>query len=397
LVSEFEAEMILDVRTVGLLSGVMPLALGIVMLTYWHLRRVYAGFGHWVISNFILGIGFLLIDTRDMIPDFFSIIVGNVLLVYAMLLVYEGLQLFMERPGFNLWNYVFLLFYIVLQIFFTYVMDAVNFRIVLVSAITCFYHFRMAVSLIRYMPERLRKTSNVIVILFMISALLALLRAVVTLLRATQTDLASDNFLFWYALVFLISVLSWTFCFFLLSSARLELDLEDAHKELTLIAHTDPLTGLFNRRYFFEHAEAEFKRLMRYRHGASLLMIDVDLFKNINDGFGHMAGDKILNGVATILREQLRAFDLVARLGGDEFIVMLLNVNEPQSFKIAERICKAVERTSVTFEDNQLEFRLSVGLTSLIPNEDDLVMAIQRADKALYQAKLEGRNRVSIA
>jgi diguanylate cyclase (GGDEF)-like protein len=389
--------MILDVRTVGLLSGVMPLALGMVMLTYWHLRRVYAGFGYWVISNFILGIGFLLIDTRGMIPDFFSIILGNVLLVYAMLLVYEGLQLFMGRLSFNLWNYVLLLSYVILQNFFTYAMDDINFRIVLVSSITCFYHLRMAISLIRYMPERLRKTSNVIVILFMISALLALLRAVVTILRVTPTDLASDSFLFWYALVFLITVLTWTFSFFLLSSARLELDLEDAHKELSLIANTDPLTGLFNRRYFFEHAEAEFKRLMRYRYGASLLMIDVDLFKNINDGFGHIAGDKILNGVATILREQLRTFDLVARLGGDEFIVMLLNVNEPQSFRIAERICKAVERTPVTFEDNQLEFRLSVGLTSLIPNEDDLVMAIQRADKALYQAKLEGRNRVSIA
>src|SRR6185369_9487928 len=111
-----------------------------------------------------------------------------------------------------------------------------------------------------------------------------------------------------------------------------------AQRELTIIANTDSLTGLHNRSHFLEHAEAEFERTKRYGQLLSLLVLDIDAFKTVNDSYGHDVGDMTMLKVAQVLQAETRFFDLVARLGGDEFIIMLINTDEQQAVDIAERI-----------------------------------------------------------
>ena len=163
------------------------------------------------------------------------------------------------------------------------------------------------------------------------------------------------------------------------------------------IASTDSLSGLYNRRHFFEHAEIEFHRAQRHECDVSFLLLDVDNFKLINDNYGHDAGDVVMKFLATILKEEVRAFDLVARYGGDEFIIMLVNANQGQAYSIAERIRSAVAKTPVTVDSRTLNIHLSGGISSFDAKDPELKVILKRADDALYRAKRQGRNRVEIA
>jgi diguanylate cyclase (GGDEF)-like protein len=190
--------------------------------------------------------------------------------------------------------------------------------------------------------------------------------------------------------------MAWTFYFFLINSARLELDLEAARLELVKLATTDPLTGLYNRRHFFEHAEIEFQRAKRHEQSVSFLMMDVDGFKAINDRYGHDTGDAVLTHLASILPGEVRVFDLVARFGGDEFIVMLVNVYEEQSYEIAERIREIVAQTPFMFNSQKFNVYMSLGIASFAAGDEDLKTILKRADNALYCAKRNGKNLVCV-
>jgi diguanylate cyclase (GGDEF)-like protein len=388
---------ILDVRTLGILSAVMPLILGLVMAYYWHSRKVYNGFGRWVLANFGFFAGYLLVSLRGMVPDFFSIIAANLLIVYGQILIYEGNQLFFEAPPFRLSNYVLLITYGGLQLFFTYVQPDINARIVLGAAVLFILLIRAGYSLFQNTTPGLEKIARALGSVFFLTALFQVPRAFHALQQAEPIDFFSDRLNSWYALILLASILSWTFCFFLLHSIRLELDLEKAHRELTVIANTDSLTGLHNRRHFLEHAEAEFERTKRYGQLLSIMVMDIDSFKLINDSYGHDVGDMTMLKVAQVLRLETRFFDLVARLGGDEFIIMLINTDEQQAFDIAERIRLAVENTPIFFDTREYHVHLSIGIAAFVPTDTSLDFMLKRADKALYEAKNEGKNRVVIA
>ncbi len=182
--------------------------------------------------------------------------------------------------------------------------------------------------------------------------------------------------------------------------------LESAHRELQqslereqLLARTDDLTDLYNRRYFFKHAAREFRDALHYKRPLSIIMFDVDGFKRINDSFGHLAGDKALALVAQVTAAQVRAIDVLARYGGDEFVLLLPQADAQQALLIAERIRSSVAAT-IHVGANQSPFTvtLSIGIAELqrSPVDEDIERVIQRADEALYAAKAEGRNRIVI-
>lgn len=180
---------------------------------------------------------------------------------------------------------------------------------------------------------------------------------------------------------------------------RLAVALRDANDELQRLVAQDPLTALPNRRRFSEALSQEWLRARRERSPLSLLMIDVDRFKNFNDRYGHPAGDECLQQLAEILRETVeRSIDLVCRYGGEEFAVLLANTEASGARIVAERCRAAVEGLRIPHEDSDAGafVTISVGLCSLVPARDatpeDLLSA---ADAALYAAKSAGRNRVS--
>jgi diguanylate cyclase (GGDEF)-like protein len=388
---------ILDVRTLGILSAVVPLILGLVMAYYWRSRKVYDGFGRWVLANFCFSAGYLLVSLRGTMSDVLSIVIANILIVYGLILIYEGNQLFFASTPFRLSNYFLLIVYGALQVFLTYVHPDINLRIVLGASVLFILLMRAGYSLMQNFAVGLEKIARSMAYVFFLMALLQVPRAIYAYRQTAPMDFFHDSLNSWYALILLASIMSWTFYFFLLNSVRLELDLEQAHRELTVIANTDSLTGLHNRRHFLEHAEAEFVRTKRYGQLLSLLVMDIDDFKTVNDSYGHDVGDMTMLKVAQVLRQETRFFDLVARIGGDEFIVMLINTDEQQAVDIAERIRLAVENTPIFFDTQEFHVHLSVGIACFLPADASLDFMLKRADKALYQAKHEGSNRVIVA
>ncbi len=157
-------------------------------------------------------------------------------------------------------------------------------------------------------------------------------------------------------------------------------------------ARTDPLTGLYNRRHFFELGEQLFEVARRYRTPLSVLMFDLDRFKRINDNYGHQVGDAILERIAAIARRHVRSADVLARYGGEEFVVVLPNANATEARAAAEHLRKQVEACHDYIEDKALTVTISIGVAEMLPQGDTLERLIQRADEALYDAKNAGRN-----
>jgi diguanylate cyclase (GGDEF)-like protein len=165
-------------------------------------------------------------------------------------------------------------------------------------------------------------------------------------------------------------------------------ELLNANKNLEYLSFHDNLTQLYNRHYFMSTLNDHFSHVLRQKGTSAILMIDLDYFKKINDEYGHVVGDKILQQFSLILSKALRAGDIAARWGGEEFIVLLPKANKEQSMFMAQRLIEAVEKYS--FESN-IRLTISVGVSQYKAN-DNIESWIERADTALYQAKNEGRN-----
>ncbi|WP_019614648.1 GGDEF domain-containing protein [Psychromonas ossibalaenae] len=157
--------------------------------------------------------------------------------------------------------------------------------------------------------------------------------------------------------------------------------------------HVDFLTKIPNRAAWSERIQIEFTRYQRYQHPLNIAIIDIDKFKSINDSFGHLAGDKVLNVIAQTLQKSLRNTDFIARYGGEEFALLLPEINKEQAQITLEKLCKIIKTIPFKFKKNNISISISVGCTTFTP-ADDIDSAFERADQALYHAKSSGRNQV---
>jgi diguanylate cyclase (GGDEF)-like protein len=155
---------------------------------------------------------------------------------------------------------------------------------------------------------------------------------------------------------------------------------------------TDPLLGIFNRRYLDRRLEEEVLRAKRHGLELSLLMVDIDNFKLVNDTWGHQIGDLVLKHLTQMLAETLRHTDIIARFGGEEFVVLLPHTPELEALKLAEKLRITVEQTPL-HRVPELSMTVSIGSSCLLPNDDSAYSLLERADKAMYRAKRDGRNR----
>ncbi len=169
--------------------------------------------------------------------------------------------------------------------------------------------------------------------------------------------------------------------------------LEKTQKQLELLATTDALSGLYNRRYVLEVSTRLFETARRYNQNLSVIMLDIDDFKRINDTFGHAIGDDVIAHCATMLTKNVRNTDVLARYGGEEFLIILPNTPNNEVMELATRIQQSAQSHVFPHAPSeQVACTFSIGIAHLNPSDDTMEHLIQRADQAMYEAKSEGKN-----
>jgi len=167
--------------------------------------------------------------------------------------------------------------------------------------------------------------------------------------------------------------------------------------DLETLAAVDFLTGVYNRRQFETLARAELARCQRYMRPLSVVMLDIDHFKAVNDRFGHAAGDRVLKSVADLCRAAKRDSDIIARLGGEEFAIMLPETTEAATVQFAERLRHLIVDCALTANGEAIPVTISVGIAGASIRTSGIEALMRDADQALYEAKRSGRNRIVVA
>lgn len=174
--------------------------------------------------------------------------------------------------------------------------------------------------------------------------------------------------------------------------------LEKLNNELVELSNRDPMTHLYNRRYFSEVSSKMLNLANRSNHTLSAIVLDIDNFKDINDNYGHAIGDKVIIATARSLENNVRKSDIVSRFGGEEFVILLYNVSLENLEIIAEKIRENIEELEIETNNDLIEFTISLGATQYDSNLDvnNIEYTLNRADKALYEAKETGKNKVIV-
>ena len=166
------------------------------------------------------------------------------------------------------------------------------------------------------------------------------------------------------------------------------------HEEIYRLTTVDGLTQIFNKRYFMENIERELSRSQRYGRSLSLIIFDIDHFKNINDTYGHLAGDHVLKRLAAAVQENIRREDFLARYGGEEFAIILPEIDHANALVMAEKVRGLIEAQKFVFENTPIPTTISLGVASTGDEAIDSMELIREADQCLYRAKKAGRNKV---
>ena len=351
--------------------------------------RFRAGLGPWTGSLIVQGFSWMLVLTRNDVADFASIGIATAFLVYCWSLQVSALLEFHDRPT-PRW----LLYGPAMIAFLIVVSDVREPRARLVGCGIGFGLAQLVTSfLLLYYDVAAEKRTRLLLagsFFVMAAALFWLAFTAWFEPEALLPTFGSHGGLGTSMLAFYGVTIASSFAFLLMHKER-------ADRETHELATTDPLTGVYNRRTFKELAEPLLSRARRARTAVSLLLLDIDHFKSVNDTHGHLAGDEVLARFSALVRSCLRKEDLLARYGGEEFVVLLPGTAQADAAGLAERIRKQVESTRLHTGKDDVRVTVSVGVAGekgeLLPSLDGI---LGRADQALYAAKAQGRNRVMV-
>ncbi len=385
--------MTLDARTILLLMAftAVPTALVLVAVSRFYAARV-RGVKHWTGANIALAAGLLLLGLSQTANDFLARIGGNTLLVLTTALYYLAIQrLLGDRPNTRLaWSMVVaagVIFALLWSVAAPYslAVGALSIALIILTGLSA---ARLLLPLANEKPVSHRFTG----LLFLIGCTLMALRfGYILFTDNPPTHLFASSF--WQGLI-----LGGAHIITMLMSLGFALMIVDQlASELNRLATLDALTGIGNRRVFYARAEAELARCRRKNIPLSVLMIDLDRFKSINDALGHAAGDDTLRRFTALVGPHLREYDFFARLGGEEFAVLLPDATEEVALAIAERLRELTEAERLPAPGFAMPTTASIGAAQLLGSEPSIDPLMQRADQALYAAKRGGRNRVVAA
>jgi len=357
----------------------------------WGRRR--DGLGRWAAALLVNAIGHLLIMLRGLIPDVLSIVVGNLMLSSVFVGLIAAVYQFQGRPV--RWPLLLAPPALVL-VFVSVFIDNFPAR---VSFVGLAIGLQAVWALLAALSQRnvtVGRGQWLLVAGLALEALVLGGRAVVAL--STHSD--ATNILQSSALQTLTFLA--TFSVVLVSSVGFVFMSRDrADENNRVLAALDPLTGVANRRSLIAALDRDVARAQRMREPMALMMVDIDHFKDVNDQYGHPAGDRVLCSVVNVLRQRVRAQDLVGRYGGEEFMVLLPDTGLVGAEQLARELCKAVEESRCPADGVPgpgIAVTVSIGVFGgRLESGDSWDMLIAAADRALYQAKNNGRNRVEVA
>ncbi len=378
------------IPTMFMMVIIVSLTMTICTALVWRPERK-EGLGYWTLALALHGSVYTLYSLRGELSDFLTIIVANTLLAGVFVLFAEGLVQFQQRR-LNRWLTYWPLLVVPLVLYA--LLDQLAARVVVMAVIVLY----QALLVLVIVFSRHRQTDGrgqyfLITAFGMIIATMAY-RGVGTALGMDQMLLITSS-----NPIQMATFLTATVSMILVGMGLILMTKERADAQMLKLAMHDELTGLPNRRYILEVLERLLAASDRQQQPLSLMMLDTDHFKLINDRHGHQVGDQSLKLLADTLRSRLRTQDHAGRLGGEEFLVVLPNTQASGARELAEQLRQGIEQTSFLTRDGRpLTLTISIGLCCLEPGvELDSQQAISRADQALYLAKQNGRNRVEMA
>jgi diguanylate cyclase (GGDEF)-like protein len=381
----------LDIPTLTLVSLLMGIGASIGFTSLMTVLHTQVVLRIWVASIWISTLGVTLIGLRNHIPDLFSIVVGNGLLVTSNMLTLKGIATHLGLPMRLRWPTTLVLAYCLCMAWFAYVTPNLGTRLLVGSLQAMSFNFAYAYLLLRYLDPAIRISCRIAAAVMICNGLFYMVRAFVPLDPNSGQDimLAGTPVAATYVIGILTGLASY-FALLQLITERLMVDLRQA-------AHTDGLTGLLNRSAIVAEGRASLARCQQREQPFALLIFDLDHFKQINDRWGHDAGDAVLRHVTTILREVTHwPGYLAARYGGEEFVVALPGADLGQGLVVAERLRQALAHSHAHIDNQDIPVTASIGVAMARPGVR-FEQLVRQADEAMYRTKFDGRNGVSSA
>ncbi|MCK9380918.1 MAG: GGDEF domain-containing protein [Sulfuritalea sp.] len=374
----------LDPRTIYFLTGFMGALMSVVLF---FLRRSFPptikGLTEWTAAPAIIFVSTLLLSARGAIPDFFSMTVASLALLSGMSLLYLGSQRFFGLPqSIRLWSSLVLAAVLVLA-WYAHVEPHYGIRVLVASSLIVILSASHARLLLRH-GTRSFATS--------LTAAALLIQAGAQALRfVSALDTPADGTLFALSPAQTAIITTFTFSMLMVTIGVALMATDRLRYEFEHLASHDSLTGALTRRALLEACEQELERCQRKDHVMSMLMLDLDHFKTINDIHGHLTGDRVLIDFVARVTALLRRPDRFGRFGGEEFVALLPETSLEEARNVAERI-----RADVASAGAQPWCTVSIGAATSSADEASVDTLLARADAALYQAKAAGRNCVKI-
>lgn len=389
----------------------LNLILGGLLLVIYRLRQQQRCFLYWAVSCWVFVAGGIVAAARNYIDmPWVTHWLASILLIMAPLLALKGVQHFRAPRNARKWRgQILLMFVIAIGLALLYPVYA---WISPVTSILIAGLFLWAVYLLVNVKASMQLPQQLLCLFFSLHVITMLLQAgsmIVALVTTSEALPVSevDAGIIASAVVeapqaSMNPMLHITFISHLLLTTTTALMFpllvfSKTEERLVELANIDDLTKLFNRRAFFQDAEQQFKSAQMKHTDICVLMVDLDYFKDVNDTWGHAVGDECLRWVAKCLKKELRDTDILARVGGEEFAIALPGVDLEKASSLSKRLCKRIAAKPVKLDNLSIPLSISIGGVLCAPKHTDFQMLLSDADKALYQAKENGRNQVVFA
>jgi diguanylate cyclase (GGDEF)-like protein len=381
----------LDTRSVLVVAVAMAALMGMVSLVFARVERATRALRLWGWSLLIFAVGIALVALRGQVPGSAGIIIADTVLFAAAIPTLRSVRSFNAEPTADVPGWLIAVLGFVLISFWTLVTPDQVARIAAFSAILALQYFRISSYLVRTLPKRGRLPQAFTAAVIAVFSASSAVRAVLTLREGTIEDYFAPSNLQ------SVSFLGYTVFFVAATLGVMWMEIQRLESDLVRLATIDGLTGILNRRAFLDASEREISRCNRSGETFGFAMFDLDLFKRINDSYGHQVGDRMLRLFTDTLRSVLRSHDFLGRYGGEEFALVMPGIDKTAACAIVERCRQAVERRSIEHDGRPIKLTVSAGVAAFGEDGSDLETLIKAADAALYQAKASGRNRIAAA